>query len=266
MTRLEGETLSQWIDNHAISTPRQDDLLEQLGACLEKGDADGIPPIIAELDQIPPPRLELSGTEPIVQDLRDAFKQLRSLPPPTSPSICSVSGGPLCCNRAGMRKFIGPFNSPQEFKDAIFFEANSMYYAHRMPTLRRLAEPVNAKAHRVCFTHADLATRNVLVKDGRLSGIVDWEFAGWYPEYWELVAMESQMNGLPLAQAFWDAAELFGSEPYREELALEWALLCCSGTTALPGENGDRLMVVCPRIQPKADHHDPSSSATEGQP
>jgi len=23
------------------------------------------------------------------------------------------------------------------------------------------------------------------VKDGKISGIVDWETAGWYPEWWE---------------------------------------------------------------------------------
>lgn len=27
--------------------------------------------------------------------------------------------------------------------------------------------------------------RNVLSHNGRLSGTVDWENAGWYPEYWE---------------------------------------------------------------------------------
>lgn len=27
--------------------------------------------------------------------------------------------------------------------------------------------------------------RNILVRDGKLSGIVDWENSGWYPEYWE---------------------------------------------------------------------------------
>lgn len=40
--------------------------------------------------------------------------------------------------------------------------------------------------HDIVFTHADLNMRNILVdEDGKLSGIVDWECAGWYPEYWE---------------------------------------------------------------------------------
>ena len=35
------------------------------------------------------------------------------------------------------------------------------------------------------FTHGDLRFANIMVKDGSVSGIVDWEFSGWYPEYWE---------------------------------------------------------------------------------
>ncbi len=35
-------------------------------------------------------------------------------------------------------------------------------------------------------THGDIAPRNILVDEsGRITGIIDWELAGWYPEYWE---------------------------------------------------------------------------------
>ncbi|KAK2794369.1 hypothetical protein FQN52_008728 [Onygenales sp. PD_12] len=39
--------------------------------------------------------------------------------------------------------------------------------------------------YRSRFTHADLCPRNILVRDGKVCAIIDWEFAGWYPEYWE---------------------------------------------------------------------------------
>ena len=36
------------------------------------------------------------------------------------------------------------------------------------------------------FTHADVAPRNIMVDGrGRITGIIDWEHAGWYPDYWE---------------------------------------------------------------------------------
>lgn len=39
----------------------------------------------------------------------------------------------------------------------------------------------------IVFTHGDLDPRNILVENGHVSGIVDWEQAGWYPEYWEYI-------------------------------------------------------------------------------
>ncbi|KAK0612692.1 hypothetical protein DIS24_g12020 [Lasiodiplodia hormozganensis] len=41
--------------------------------------------------------------------------------------------------------------------------------------------------HRICFTHADLSTRNIIVKGDKIQALLDWEYGGWYPEYWEYV-------------------------------------------------------------------------------
>ncbi|KAH8673400.1 hypothetical protein BX600DRAFT_455187 [Xylariales sp. PMI_506] len=35
------------------------------------------------------------------------------------------------------------------------------------------------------LTHGDLTPRNILVKDGAITGIVDWEKSGFFPEYAE---------------------------------------------------------------------------------
>jgi thiamine kinase-like enzyme len=44
-------------------------------------------------------------------------------------------------------------------------------------------------AGNIFFTHGDLTLGNIIISDGlgprRIAGIVDWEQAGWYPEYWE---------------------------------------------------------------------------------
>lgn len=39
--------------------------------------------------------------------------------------------------------------------------------------------------HQIVFTHRDLRLHNIMVNDGSVSGVLDWEFSGWYPEYWE---------------------------------------------------------------------------------
>ena len=32
----------------------------------------------------------------------------------------------------------------------------------------------------------DVAPRNIMVdQSGHIAGIIDWELAGWYPDYWE---------------------------------------------------------------------------------
>lgn len=48
------------------------------------------------------------------------------------------------------------------------------------------ANEIRKYAHRITFTHGDLKAYNILVgDDGHLSGFLDWESAGWYPEYWD---------------------------------------------------------------------------------
>ena len=36
------------------------------------------------------------------------------------------------------------------------------------------------------FTHGDVAPQNIMInRNNEIAGIIDWEHAGWYPEYWE---------------------------------------------------------------------------------
>ena len=45
----------------------------------------------------------------------------------------------------------------------------------------------------VHFTHGDLTLGNIIVSGEsglqRVVGVIDWEQAGWYPEYWEYSKM-----------------------------------------------------------------------------
>lgn len=38
------------------------------------------------------------------------------------------------------------------------------------------------------FTHGDLTIHNVMVKDGNVSGIIDWEAGGYFPVWWEFAS------------------------------------------------------------------------------
>jgi aminoglycoside phosphotransferase (APT) family kinase protein len=70
--------------------------------------------------------------------------------------------------------------------------------------------------HRIVLTHADLAPRNIMVEDGKITGIVDWEEAGWYPEYWEYVKFFQRSTGV---DGDWrDYADDIFPQAYPEEL------------------------------------------------
>ncbi|KAM0230514.1 hypothetical protein ACHAPO_009279 [Fusarium lateritium] len=78
----------------------------------------------------------------------------------------------------------GPFGTLAEFHDWLVkppkrLQSQSMYW-HQITTQLGADYPI-------VFTHGDIAARNILVRDGHIVALLDWEFAGWYPEYWEYV-------------------------------------------------------------------------------
>ncbi|EPQ53784.1 kinase-like protein [Gloeophyllum trabeum ATCC 11539] len=45
------------------------------------------------------------------------------------------------------------------------------------------------------YVHPDLRTYNIMVHDGHLSGIIDWEDSGWYPSSWQVHTMRFARSG-----------------------------------------------------------------------
>lgn len=84
---------------------------------------------------------------------------------------------------------------------------------------RKQISKAHSVKHDIVFTHADLNLRNILVDEmGRVSGIVDWECAWWYPEYREYTKMHFTVRVTPR----WIAEVVDQIFPgYRDELAEE---------------------------------------------
>lgn len=83
---------------------------------------------------------------------------------------------------------------------------------------RRHAAESHAIPHAIVFTHGDLNPRNILAENGKITGIVDWENAGFFPEYWEHTKMHYTVRSL----IRWLAGvvdQVF--EGYRDELRVE---------------------------------------------
>ncbi|KAG4443298.1 hypothetical protein IFR05_001242 [Cadophora sp. M221] len=72
------------------------------------------------------------------------------------------------------------------------------------------------------FTHADMSPENILVKNGKITGIIDWEFSGWFPEYWEYTKM--YFGWRPYREDFYHEMDKVLTT-YPEELAADKAIL-----------------------------------------
>ncbi|OAA33975.1 Protein kinase-like domain protein [Cordyceps fumosorosea ARSEF 2679] len=105
--------------------------------------------------------------------------QIREIPQTVNPDfvICDTRGE--ACRDPRIRDFapIGPFKDEAAFSQEL-----------------RFPDEPSRRGHKIVFTHADLNPRNIIVnqvKDAtgtlrwEVSGIVDWEAAGYYPEYWD---------------------------------------------------------------------------------
>ncbi|KEQ94795.1 hypothetical protein AUEXF2481DRAFT_30155 [Aureobasidium subglaciale EXF-2481] len=100
--------------------------------------------------------------------------------------ICSSSGKAIRSVRVPYHK-MGPFESEQSMNDYLLYPAGpDMWHTlEEFESLKRRVERLFSDKHRIVYTHGDLKHHNIMVHNGRVSGIIDWESAGWYPDYWE---------------------------------------------------------------------------------
>lgn len=121
----------------------------------------------------------------IVSQLRGYLDELRQIKGQT---ICSADGSVCNDQIFANRAFAyGPYDSDVAFRAGI---AKSLRSCDASPAFTETVIGfVNAMpSHdQIVFTHGDLVPRNILVRDGRVVAIVDWEMAGYYPAYWEYV-------------------------------------------------------------------------------
>jgi len=143
----------------------------------------------------------------LASDLRSSVSQFRKIPNPNSAAICSPNGGPLLDYR--ITDPSGPFDSEESFNNHIISRSS-------------LRSAIHDRHHEIFFSHADLNPINILIERGRLSGIVDFSSAGFYPEYWEYT--KGVYGHLGLDRSWLDILGDVFDGKYGDELAAEQLL------------------------------------------
>ncbi|KZT07664.1 kinase-like protein [Laetiporus sulphureus 93-53] len=170
------------------------------------------------------PSLTDSQRNMLARELGKYLQEIRSLPSPHSGAVCSLLGGAFRDDRLDVED-IGPFADIREYHDwRISMVRELGVSAAHQPTIDRV-DNIRTRLRddfRIVFTHSDLHPENVLVdisNDGEahVAAIIDWEMAGWRPEYWEYVKCLNCMG----QNAGWVKFVQEVLQPYEEEKTLD---------------------------------------------
>lgn len=159
--------------------------------------------------------LSAEQRESIFEELKGYIAQMRALKLTRPGRVESADGSGLFDNRLGNRPF-PPFESIEKFHSHIGHDAILYSDKHRK-AWSQFQAMVNRK-YCTKFTHSDIAPRNLLVNNGKIAAIIDWEMAGWYPEYWEYTRWAVSSYRSPQR---WQELREEGLECYLDELWVE---------------------------------------------
>lgn len=163
------------------------------------------------------PTFDSAQKQCIVGQLREYFTELRQV---KGTFIGSVDGS-ACEDPTfdGNLGGYGPYQTEEEFSNGII---KALRQAQTGPFVDLICEMIHTlmKNHEIVLTHGDFAPRNILVKGTIVVGILDWELAGYYPEYWEYFKALRR----PPWECQWmkDKAVDQILTPYFPELAVMW--------------------------------------------
>ena len=157
--------------------------------------------------------ISAEGRERLRSQLRAFLAELREIPPPQPGHVGDVNYSKLYDDRIAAGG-LGPFTTSRAFHQ---FLRNDVVRPVKDPELDQLIINHEEQEYMSCFTHGDLSSSNILVRDGCVVGIIDWEMAGWYPEYWEYT---SAWHVNPYDEWWRPEVENF-LDPYPAELEME---------------------------------------------
>ncbi|OAA40244.1 Protein kinase-like domain protein [Metarhizium rileyi] len=128
------------------------------------------------------PAMSVQQKKDIARQLRGLVEKMRSVTPPAN-LIGACDGEEIRDTRLYFTYHSPPCRDEEAFNEFLL----SGLYENTPPLVRAAFSRRLRTNHRVVLSHCDLTPRNILVQDGQIQGLVDWEDSGWFPEYWEYV-------------------------------------------------------------------------------
>ena len=137
--------------------------------------------------------------ECVRRQLKGHMSNLRSVTNPIPNRVGGLKGGVIYDYRYTSGKganphtedSFGPFYSAYEFhlwlrngftgRDP--FEAGEK--SNQEADIDRMCQIQDRRDYATKLTHGDFNSQNIIVRNNKIAGIIDWEMAGWYPDYWE---------------------------------------------------------------------------------
>ncbi|KAM5378647.1 hypothetical protein ACJZ2D_004446 [Fusarium nematophilum] len=145
---------------------------------------------VAQHTSIPVPKVyssfEHKGRASILAQLKATVAELRSIPPlDNCAEVANVDGGPIFDQRLPDKSFWGPFVTIRDFHSELRHGLELQDDEEALPGLRELIAFHNEAWPKPVFTHGDLSSLNIVALGDKVTGILDWESAGWMPPYCE---------------------------------------------------------------------------------
>lgn len=167
--------------------------------------------------------LEVEEEGPWLNELGRCLDAMRAWKSPFDGNrICSVVDTCISSQRVP-NHMMGPFKDERELHEYLLSAASSHGFTSIEEYKKTLtqARQIISMPHQVVFTHGDFKAHNILVdEEGHLSGFLDWECAGWCPEYWEFT------TAMRFGRDSWwfQVASTLGGDQYLAELEYDVAL------------------------------------------
>lgn len=122
----------------------------------------------------------------VCRQIWDLILEIRTIQPPVELKglfQCAADGSPTRDPLIeDLQEPARPLTSDSELRDRIYeryLHFGGRRFESQLPDML-------PRSDTSVFTHGDIAPHNIMVDEqNKITGILDWEYAGWYPDYWE---------------------------------------------------------------------------------